>query len=579
MLIARTHKRVSKLSEMLAQFNQILTFSPIVCERATFFRNPSSISLRFQCFCSSRLTQNPETLRVSRIARTEAQEALFDYLHCTRNFSFMDAEHISKNSPTFVQNLLSEVDAEEDITRSLSRFFRYHPINEFEPFFESIGLNPSELPSLLPRHLMFLSDDPVMLENFHVLCSYGIPRSKIGTMYREAKEIFGYDYGVMFSKLQAYENLGLSRQTVVKLVSCCPLLLVGGVNTEFVEVLQKLIGLGINNDWIGGYITGKNAYNWKRMIEMINFLEKVGYSREQMCSLFKANPSALLEGSGKRVYTLFGRLLKLGIGMDGVSLMFKQNPRMLSRKCSRNLLHAVDFMFEIGMPIEDTAEIAETHMDFLASVTLKGPKTVCKELKVRRQGLRQIIKEDPLKVLSLASKSKVKSNEQASIPNPGKHLEKASFLSRLGYVENTEEMKDALKKFRGRGDQLQERFDCLVQAGLDYHVAMVIIKLAPMILNQSKDVIEKKIDCLTNSVGYPLESLIAFPAYLCYNTDRINIRFSMYMWLRERGAAKPKLKLSTLLVISDARFVKHFVDAHPDGPARWESLKNSSTSS
>jgi hypothetical protein len=106
-----------------------------------------------------------------------------------------------------------------------------------------------------------------------------------------------------------------------------------------------------------------------------------------------------------------------------------------------------------------------------------------------------------------------------------------------------------------------------------------IVKQAPMVLNQTKDVIEKKIDCLRNYLAYPLESVVAFPAYLCYDMERISQRFSMDVWLRERGAAKPTLSLSTLLACSDARFVRYFVDVHPEGPAMWEKIKNHSPSS
>ncbi|GMY37941.1 transcription termination factor MTEF18, mitochondrial [Fagus crenata] len=100
-----------------------------------------------------------------------------------------------------------------------------------------------------------------------------------------------------------------------------------------------------------------------------------------------------------------------------------------------------------------------------------------------------------------------------------------------------------------------------------------------MVLNQTKDVIEKKIDCLRNYLACPLESVVAFPAYLCYDMERISPRFSTYVWLRERGAAKPTLSLSTLLACSDARFVRYFVDVHPEGPAMWEKIKNHSPSS
>jgi hypothetical protein len=215
----------------------------------------------------------------------------------------------SKNSPHFLQNLLSKVDTDKQVARSLTKFLRYNPINEFEPFFESLGLSPSELSMLLPRHLMFLSDDHVMLDNFHVLCNYGIPRSKMGKMYKEAKEIFGYDYWTLALKLQAYEKLGLSKPTVIKLISCCPSLLIGRVNCEFVKVLERLKELMFENDWIGGYLSGKSTYNWNRMLDTVIFLDTVGYSEEQMLYLFNTNRALLFEGSGKKVYVLFGRLL------------------------------------------------------------------------------------------------------------------------------------------------------------------------------------------------------------------------------------------------------------------------------
>ncbi|XP_031280770.1 transcription termination factor MTEF18, mitochondrial-like [Pistacia vera] len=593
MILLRIRKRVFELSKMIGQSNQIVPFSSVFNEKCVVMQYPSFSSVKFRTFCSSRVThlakvsltestQSPGSLisnQVSRLARTEAQDVLFDYLHGTRSLSYTDAEHISKNSPYFIQSLLSKIDAEKDVTRSLARFLRYNPINEFEPFFESLGLSPLEISLLLPQHLMYLSDDDILLENYHVLWVYGIPRNKMGKMYKEAREIFGYDYGILSSKLQAYENLGLSRNTVIKLVSCCPSLLIGDVDDQFIKVLEKLKGLGFKNDWIGGYLSGKSTYNWNRTVDTMEFLEKVGYREEQLCDLFKTNPGLVFEGSGRKVYLLVGQLLKLGLKMNEIYCLFMQKPQLLSGKCTKNLLQAVGFLVEIGMRMENIANIVSKHAELMGSCSLKGPKTVCSSLKVNRDGLCQIIKDDPLKLFHLASKTKIKIYEQAELQNPSKHLEKTTFLLRLGYVENSEEMTKALKKFRGRGDQLQERFDCLVEAGLDTNIVRRIIKHAPMVLNQSKEVIEKKMDFLKNCLGFPIDSVVAFPSYLCYDLERINHRFTMYVSLRERGAAKPKLSLSTILACSDAKFVKYFVDVHPEGPAIWESIRKSSNSS
>ncbi|KAG1327208.1 hypothetical protein COCNU_01G011420 [Cocos nucifera] len=341
---------------------------------------------------------------------------------------------MSKNSPVFLQNLIAKVENESDVGRSLTRFLLYHPINEFEPFFESLGLKPSELYPLLPRNLMFLSDDDVLLENYHVLCNYGVPRSKIGKMYKEGTGMFRFGYGILLSKLQAYEKLGLTKPTIIKLVTCCPELLVGDVNVEFLRVLEKLKSLGVKR------IGSEDVY--------------------QTRALPSNSDWKFLKEFGERV--------------DGTFLQ-----------------------------------------------------------------------------------------------------EKTNFLLKLGFVENSVEMAKAQCKFQGRGDQLQERFDCLVNAGLDYHTVSDMVKLVPSIPNQSIDIIEKKIDYLLNHLGYPLESLVAFPTILCYSTGKIKLRFSMYGWLKEQGVVIPTknrkmvrstVALSTILACSDARFVKYFVVLHPEGP-------------
>ncbi|XP_056161824.1 transcription termination factor MTEF18, mitochondrial-like [Syzygium oleosum] len=586
MFTRRTRGKSPPLSRMMAQLGHRLLCPPRVCEKSRARTNPSSEPLKVRCFGRSSLDCDGRAApaaglgaparsllahRYSRVARSRAQDALFDYLHCTRSFSFSDAEYISKNSPIFVRDLLSSVNAEKDVAPAVERFLRYNPINEFEPFFESVGVRPSDLQSLLPRNRMFLSDDHLMLENFQTLCNYGIPRNRIGKIFKEARDIFRCDIGVLPSRLEAYEGLGLSKSTVIKLVICCPTLLVGGIDLQFVEVLDKLKGLGVDINCIGEYLSDKKRYSWCRILDTIEFLEKANNGENQMGELVKRNPAFLFNGSGRKVYVVFGLLLKVGINVDEACVLFAENPFILSEKSLKNISKAVSFLIEIRVEMDLIANIVSNHMKLLAASSLKGPKTVCKELKVIRDCLALMIKEDPLKLFQLASKWRVGTLYQ----DPTKYIEKKTFLMRLGFVDNSEEMTKALKRFRGRGDQLQERFDCLVEAGLDFNLASKIVKQAPTVLNQTKDVIEKKIDCLVNRLGYPLEILVAFPAYLCYDMERIQKRISMYIWSRDRGAVKPMMSISSILACSDARFVRYFVDVHPEGAVMWESIKQS----
>ncbi|CAH9107204.1 unnamed protein product [Cuscuta europaea] len=590
MIIPRIFKRVSP--KMISHINDAMIHPAIsyFCERgcsSSVSSSQKAFRLKgIRCFQSSEqshyrkvttaesTSQRPISLyamKMSRVARSDAQAAFFDYLHYTRGFNFPDAEHISKNSPFFLEKLLSKIENEEDVSRALSRFLRYHPINEFEPFFESLGLSPDEIPFLLPRNLMFLSDNRVLLDNHQILCSYGIPRSSIGKMYKEATGIFEYNDGVLDMKLMAFEKMGLSRSTIIQLVSCSPSLLVSDINNELFQVIEKFKQMGFVNEWVGGFLSNEQAYDWRRILGTTLFLSEIGYNETQVGDLLKANPALLFEDSGRCTCVLVVQLVKLGLEMDEIRSLLSEFPNILSLKYAKRLWKAMNFLFEIGMETEPLARIVSNHIQLLSTNSLKQPKTVLKHFKGDRHRLRQTILDDPLNLFRLASKSQIKSiDQQTSLRNPA---DKTTFLLMLGYAENSDEMTKALKMFRGRGDQLQERFDCLVEAGLDCNAVVCMVKKVPTLLNQSKDVLEQKLESLKNSLGYPVESILSFPTYLCYDMDRICLRFSMYGWLREKGVAKPMLSLSTLLACSDKRFIKYFVNVHPEGPVMWESLK------
>ncbi|CAL0307538.1 unnamed protein product [Lupinus luteus] len=582
---------------MISQLNHnlIFLFHLPIHKKSVFPPTPLSVSLKVSTFIDSNTTHLhfpvssslnsthscPSPKRLSHIVKTEVQRVLMDYLYLTRGYNYLDAEYISKNSPRFIQGLVSKInvhddgddDVDFDVARELRKFLRFNPINEFEPFFESLGVNPSELHLFLPSGIMFLDDDNVLLDSFHTLSSYGIPRNRIGKIYKEAKEIFGYDSGLLLLKFQGYEDLGLSRSTIIKLVVCCPSLLVGDIDNEFVAVLDQLKKIGIGNDWIVNYMSCSRTYSWKRMIGTMHFLRELGYSEKQMHDLFKENPKFLLEGFGKVLYTFLDRLVELGIEINVIHTYFTEYPHILSNKYAKNLLGVVDFLCFIGMGRDDIVHILSNYTHLLSTRSFKGPTTVCKDLKVEKADLCQIIKDDPLKLISVASKLEKKSSGKISGHDPRIYLQKINFLQKLGYAENTEEMAKALKRFRGRGDQLQERFDCLVAAGLDYNSVVEMVKRAPMILNQKKAVIEKKIDFLRNILGCPVECVVGFPSYFCHNLEKNIERFSMYAWLKERNAVNPAFALSNIVSANDKRFVKYFVDVHPEGPTIWKVLR------
>ncbi|KAL5704114.1 hypothetical protein ACHQM5_022587 [Ranunculus cassubicifolius] len=501
----------------------------------------------------------------------EAQFALQEYLLLTRDLPYLEAEYISKNCPSFINKLLKKV-GEEEIVSSLAKLFRYHPINEFEPFYESVGLVPAEIDLILPQDKMFLKDDSLLLENYLSLCNYGIPRSRIGDFFRSALEIFGYEHGVLCSKLRAYEELGLTKSVVVKVVVSSPYLLIGNVNDDFVQIVDWLKSLEIEFKCVEGSMNGKDSYDWSKMLEFLRFIVGMGYSTEELQAIIKNHPSLLLDGSGRYGFHLIGLLVKFGLSGSEIFSLLLQFPEVCVGTFITNLRRCLLFLLEIEMDAPDIGKIVRAHTHMLGSCALKKTNSILTSMNAGRSRLCKIIKEDPscLKkmVLGLKLEPLPRSREdEISLK------ERTEFLLSIGYTENSDELKKALKLFRGKGGELQERFEGLLEAGINRKDAIAMVKETPQTLNQTKDVVKQKIDYLVNVLGYPISALVTYPGYTNYTTERVKLRFAMYNWLKDRGKASPTLALSTILAGTEKYFVSTYVIRHPSGLDVWENLK------
>lgn len=504
--------------------------------------------------------------------RKEAQDALVEYFYSTRSLQFLDAENMGRNSPHFLEKLLKKIRKKAETGRSIARFLRYHPVNEFEPFLESLGLKPSEYAPLLPRDLIFLSDDRLLLANYYVLCSYGFERNTIGKIYKEAPEVFRYDSQVLIAKLRAYEELGLSQPSILNFIVASPDLLIGDVNAHFIKVLEKLKSLGFETSWIEGNLLEKISYNWSRMLGILCLFSKIGCSNEQFVKLIRQHPDILFEGSGNKTHSLIGFLLKFGSTKNQICSMFLQFPQIRVGQFVLNITKCFLFLTEIEMEVTEIGKIISFHSLLLGSCSLKKTNSLLANLNIGKKRLCSYIQENPQEMKDWVMGMKVK-----PLPSSGEDLrsqmEKNKFLIDVGFVENSNEMKMAVKTFRGKGGELQERFDCIVEAGLDRKDVCNMIKTSPQILNQKKNLIEMKIGFLLNDLGYPISSLVTFPSYLNYTIKRVKLRISMYNWLVDQGSAEPMLALSTIIACSDKKFFQQYVNHHPSGPQVWEELK------
>ncbi|CAN1305752.1 Transcription termination factor MTEF18, mitochondrial [Linum perenne] len=485
--------------------------------------------------CGALVTYGEISQATRRKARRKGQAALLDYLHSTRNLQFLDADNISKNSPRFLEKILARIDySEEDIGRSITRFLRYHPVNEFEPFFESLGLKPDEYGCIIPEDLMFLSDDSLLIENYHVLCEYGLPRDKIGKIFVKVPGVFRYDHGVLASKFKACEGAGISRSFIAKVIVSSPQFLVGNANVDFVSVLDILGKGGLTLSWVEEHLPENIYCPWSQILSLVNLLLKNGYSEEQLCSLIRQHPDILFEGQS-------------------------------------NLRRCFVFFNEIDMEPHEIGDMVRSRPLLLGSCALKKSSTLLSRLKTGKTRLCEAIQKDPLQMKNWVIGSKSEplgpSDKQRS------NSLKKQFLLDIGFTDNSEKMEKALKLIRGKGSELQDRFDCMVKAGLNEQDVCEMIKACPHVLNQSKEVIDMKISFIVNDLGYPMSSLVVYPKFLVRAAEFIKLRLSMYNWVRDQGVVDRVLAFSTVLNSSEGLFVRQYVNIHPRGPEVWQELK------
>lgn len=461
--------------------------------------------------------------------------------------------------------------------RSISRYLRYHPINEFEPFFESVGLKPSEYAPLLPRDMIFLNDDPLLMENYHTLCYYGVPRSKMGNFFKQVPQVFRFDYGVLSSKLKAYENLGVAPSTLVDAVAVSPKLLVGDVSIEFVKFVEKFNYLvakgGGGSGWIKWNLLDGVSCNWGLMLELLSLFFKVDFSEEELGDIIRRRPWVVLEESGGRTMSMIGFLVKFGLSVNQIAFMFLEFPQIRIAKFYANLRQCFKFMTEIEMQGEEIGRIFQSHTLLLGSSALKTERTLRGSLNVGKKRLCRMLQENPQEMENWVLGRKIQPLlSLKDMEDENCKLLKTEFLLSLGYAENSKEMKRAFKVFRGKGAELQKRFDfIIVKAGLKCEDVRKMIRVSPQILNQTTDRINMKMEYLLK-VGYPLSDLVTFPSYLSYKHRRVKLRLAMYNWLKDHGVVDPRLALSTIIACTDKVFLEQYVNRHPSGIHVWEDL-------
>eukprot|EP01018_Ginkgo_biloba_P024318 Gb_26980 [translate_table: standard] len=539
-------------------------------------------------------------------AKDEAQQVLQDYLHYTRSLPFADAKHISFNAPCFVRKLLSNVQQHKHIGKALERYLMYYPINEFEPFFESLGLQPSDIPSFLPPDQMYLSENRVLLANVSTFRNNGFPRHELGKLYKELPEIFSCSTGNLQRKLQFYENLGLSKVSLVRILTCCPSLLIDSVHREFETVVNGLSGFQVEKNRICCLIE-KYSSNCSSILEKLMLLAGLGCPWDEISRLYRTKPQLFFESSEKALYSLVDFLSNLGLRKKEIGSIILRYAEILKWDLSKSTAINLEFG-SVGLDQKELREMIVNHADVLYTGNLLKLIEEANGTEIEKKEVGRLIRDHLKSITSWTPLSKIVSEQLQNTPLEGtkpvnrmdillvsgcehkcptddheRELQeklgqkipryKLNFLMKLGLEENSDQIIKVARKIFGGNDKLQERLNCLLGLGLSFDVVCKMIRSYPIILNQGPALIQKKADFLCSSIGDPLQALESFPSYLCYDLEyRIKPRYKMYMWLKTNNLLKKEYSICTIIAVSEKIFVQKYVSLHPEGQSLLDYL-------
>lgn len=340
------------------------------------------------------------------------------------------------------------------------------------------------------------------------------------------------------------------------------------MNVEVGKVLEMLKSLGIEVDWVNENLSEEeDSYDWSSMHRVFSLLRDLCFDENELFELIKKHPRLVFEDSGEWTLFLAGFQTKLGSSRSELSSFFQKFPEIQVKKCVMNLRHCFLFLNEIKMECDEIGKIFRSHSSWLCACPLKKTKTLLGYLNVGTRRLYQIIQENPEEMKKWTMGLRVQ-----PLPSTGEEktsrLMKTQFLLNLGYEGNSMEMERAVKKFRGRGSELQKRFDFLVSLGLNEKDVRYMVNVFPQILCQASDLIEAKVNYIVKELGYPLSTFVAYPSCLVFTLQRIKLRLGMIPCLECKVNA-----ISSLLACSDQHFVTHYANRHPDGLKHWEDLK------
>lgn len=495
---------------------------------------------------------------------------------------------MTKNSVSTLSNLISNIDGSYSTSTfagSIRKFLRYHPVNEFEFFFESIGIDYSEVNRFLPANKFFFSEDDNVFDAACALSGFGLPWNRLGRLYMEEASIFSKSSKELRSKLGMIKScFGFDNVIVAAICLAFPCVLVRSweLGGEYGALLSDLKMVFVDFDLLSSVDGNVDAlYHVCRKIRVFYDL---GCRKGELGEILGCNRSVLVDYTEEDLIGKVENFRKFGIRNEEICMLLLHCPEILSFDLDSTEFLVEEFLFRFGLSEDELKSLAKKYPYALGKIRMANLPHVIRAVNLQewffnmiRNGNHHLLGDYSLTEHAPKSDNKYqRSLEKHLSAKLRLHtLNKLEFLHEIGYGENSVTIK-VLANLHGTGSELRERFNCLIQHGLEFSKVSKMISMAPKVLNQSPDTIDQKVKYLCEEMGDSIDLLYRFPTFLCFDLEkRIKPRYRFHIWLNEKGLTSKIYSIASIVATSERAFLSRIYKIHPTAPKHWlELFKN-----
>ncbi|CAO2834775.1 unnamed protein product [Amaranthus hypochondriacus] len=510
----------------------------------------------------------------------QAQEVIIDYLHSTRALPFTYAEFISKNSIYSLSELISKVHySSTDFRKTLLKFVRYNPINEFGFFYESIGIDYANISGFLKPNLHFLSDDSTVLDVACTLAGFGFPWNRLGKLYVEEVSIFEKNSEFLGKKFDGLLNMGFGKEQVIGICLAFPVLLKreeAGPGVESDKLLSDLKRVFIDFD-LKNYLMG-NVDVWYEVCRKIKVFYDLGVEKGIVAGIDGKSKSIFIDYNDRVLAEKVEFFCKLGIQRADVGVLLLENSEILSIELGNQVISVSGFLEHFGLHKKELRPLLQKFPYIFGRNKMSNLPHILRAMDLQEWFFGRLKLGDHKLLATYGLSSSDEGEDTKYVQNletiicsrtHSYSLSKLEFFHGIGFGENDFVMK-LLFDVHGSPSDLQERFDFLLNEGILFSKLCKMIVQAPKFLNQDLDNLKRKIDFLHHELGLSFEFLETFPAYFVYNLEkRVRPRYRFHVWLTKQGWVTKKYSISGIIAISHKGFLTQLAKIHPTAPQLW----------